>query len=105
MINNVAILFYLKKRTNSQEEKIPVYVRITYDGQRTELAIGQKIQPKLWNPSEERAKGKSDAVNKLNAELNAVELRINDTIRYLKDCGEELTIEKIKNRFQGKTEK
>jgi hypothetical protein len=105
MINNVAILFYLNKRTNSQDEKIPVYVRITYDGQRTELAIGQKIQPKLWNPSEERAKGKSDAVNKLNAELNAVELRINDTIRYLKDCGEELTIEKIKNRFQGKTEK
>jgi len=31
----------------------------------------------------------------LNAELNAVELRINETIRYLKDCGEELTIENI----------
>ena len=91
----MAILFYLKENEFSRRKNFGL-CRITYDGQRTELAIGQKIQPKLWNPSEERAKGKSDAVNKLNAELNAVELRINDTIRYLKDCGEELTIEKIK---------
>jgi site-specific recombinase XerD len=105
MIKNVAILFYLKKRTNSKEEKVPVYVRITCDGQRAELATGQKIQSKLWNSNEERAKGKTDGVSKLNAELNEVELRINDTIRYLKDCGEELTAEKIKNRFLGKTEK
>jgi methionine synthase I (cobalamin-dependent) len=44
MIKNVAVLFYLKKRTNSNEEKVPVYVRITCDGQRAELATGQKIQ-------------------------------------------------------------
>jgi hypothetical protein len=53
----VAVLFYLKKRANSKEEKVPVYVRITCDGQRTELATGQKIRAKLWIPSEERAKG------------------------------------------------
>ncbi|WPV01665.1 site-specific integrase [Mucilaginibacter sp. cycad4] len=105
MIKNVAVLFYLKKRTNSKEEKVPVYVRITCDGQRAELATGQKIQSKLWNPSEERAKGKTEAVYKLNSALNDVELKINDTIRYLKDCSEELTAEKIKNRFLGKTEK
>jgi hypothetical protein len=105
MIKNVAILFYLKKRTNAKEEKVPVYVRITCNGQRAELATGQKIQAKLWNPSEERAKGKTDGVSKLNTELNEVELKITDTIRYLKDCGEQLTAEKIKNRFLGKTEK
>ena len=105
MIKNVSILFYLKKRTNSKEEKVPVYVRITCDGQRTELATGQKIQAKFWNPSEERGKGKTDVVSKLNSELDELELRINDTVRYLKDCGEELTAEKIKNRFLGKTEK
>jgi hypothetical protein len=105
MIKNVAVLFYLKKRTNSKEEKIPVYVRITCDGQRVELATGQKIQAKLWNPSEERAKGKTEVVSKLNSELNQVDLRINDTIRYLTDCGEELSAEKIKNRFLGKAEK
>ena len=74
-------------------------------GQRSELATGQKIQAKLWNPIEERAKGKTDAVSKLNSDLNEVKLKINDTIRYLKDCGEELTPEKIKNRFLGKIEK
>ncbi|MEO3404888.1 site-specific integrase [Mucilaginibacter sp. CAU 1740] len=105
MIKNVAVLFYLKKRANSKEEKVPVYIRITCDGQRAELATGQKIQAKLWNPAEERAKGKTEAVYKLNSALNDVELKVNDTIRYLKDCGEELTAEKIKNRFLGKTEK
>jgi len=29
MIKNVAVLFYLKKRTNSKEEKVPVYVGYT----------------------------------------------------------------------------
>ncbi|WP_413671031.1 Arm DNA-binding domain-containing protein [Mucilaginibacter sp. Mucisp86] len=105
MIKNVAVLFYLKKRANSKEEKVPVYIRITCDGQRAELATGQKIQAKLWNPSEESAKGKTEAVYKLNSAVNYVELKINDTIRYLKDCGEELTAEKVKNRFLGKTEK
>ncbi|WPU91856.1 Arm DNA-binding domain-containing protein [Mucilaginibacter sabulilitoris] len=89
MIKNVAVLFYLKKRANSKEEKVPVYVRITCDGQRAELATGKKIQSKLWNPNEGRAKGKAEAVYKLNLALNDVALRINDTIRYLKDCGEE----------------
>lgn len=105
MIKNVAVLFYLKKRANSKEEKVPVYVRITCDGQRVELATGEKIQAKLWNPDEERVKGKTEIAFKRNRALDDVELKINDTIRYLKDCGEELSAEKIKNRFLGKTEK
>jgi len=105
MIKNVAILFYLKKRANSKEEKVPVYVRITCDGQRAELATGQKIQVKYWDPGDERAKGKIDSVSKINSELNDIELKINDTIRYLRDIGEELTADKIKNRFLGKSEK
>ena len=105
MIKNVAVLFYLKKRTNSNEEKVPVYLRITCDGQRAELATGQKIPAKLWNPSAGRAKGKTEVISKLNSELDKVDLRINDTIRYLKDYGEELSAEKIKNQFLGKTEK
>jgi site-specific recombinase XerD len=105
MIKNVATLFYLKKRANSKEEKIPVYVRITCEGQRVELATGQKIQAKFWDPGEERAKGKADTIYKLNLELNEIEVKINNTVRYLKDCGEELSAEKIKNCFLGKTEK
>ena len=46
MIKNVAILFYLKKRANSKEEKVPVYVRITCDGQRAEPVTGQKTHAK-----------------------------------------------------------
>jgi hypothetical protein len=105
MIKNVAILLYLKKRAKSKEEKVPVYLRITCDGQRAELATAQKIQAKYWDPGQERVKGKMDSIIKLNSELNEVELKINDTIRYLKDLGEELTTEKIKNRFLGKAEK
>ena len=30
MIKDAAVLFYLKKRANSNEEKVPVYVRITF---------------------------------------------------------------------------
>ncbi|WDF80607.1 hypothetical protein PQ469_11370 [Mucilaginibacter sp. KACC 22773] len=41
MIKNVAVFFYLKKRTNSKEEKVPVYVRITCNGRRAELATDQ----------------------------------------------------------------
>lgn len=105
MIKNVAILFYLKKRANSKEEKVPVYLRITCDGQRIEMATGRKIQAKLWNPSEERAKGKTAEALKLNSDLNEMQMKINDTIRYLRDCGDELSAEKIKNRYLGKTEK
>jgi hypothetical protein len=88
-------LLALKSRaTGHSGAKVPVYVRITCDEQRAELATGQKNQAKLRTPSEERAKGKADAFYKLNLALNDVELKINDTTNYLKDCCEELTAEK-----------
>lgn len=64
-----------------------------------------KIPVKYWDPSEERAKGKIYSVSKINSELDDIELKINDTIRYLRDIGEELTADKIKSRFSGKSEK
>jgi hypothetical protein len=47
MINNVAILFYLKKRTNSQKEKIRFVLGLPMmdSGQNWQSV---KIQPKLW---------------------------------------------------------
>ncbi|RFZ94811.1 site-specific integrase [Mucilaginibacter conchicola] len=105
MIKNVAILFYLKRRANANEEKVPVYVRITCEGQRVEMTTGQKIHPRSWDPSQERAKGKASDNVKLNVALDEFGRKINDTIRYLRDIQEELSAEKIKNRFLGKAEK
>jgi site-specific recombinase XerD len=105
MTKNVAILFYLKKRANAKEQKVPVYMRITVDGQRVELATGERIEPKLWDPSEGRAKGRTPEIEEINSTLSRLEMRINDTARYLKDYDEEITAEKIKNRYLGKIEK
>jgi site-specific recombinase XerD len=105
MTKNVAILFYLKKRANAKEQKVPVYMRITVDGQRVEIATGERIEPKLWDPSEGRARGRTPEIEEINSTLSKLEMKINDTARYLRDYDEEITAEKIKNRYLGKVEK
>ncbi|MBS7563727.1 phage integrase SAM-like domain-containing protein [Mucilaginibacter sp. Bleaf8] len=105
MTKNVAILFYLKKRANAKEQKAPVYIRITVDGQRVEIATGERIEPRLWDPNEGRAKGRTSNIEEINSNLSRLEMRINDTARYLRDYDEKITAEKIKNRFHGKVEK
>lgn len=55
-----------------QNGKIPLYVRITLSGERTELSLNRSIHLRQWDNMKERARGKSPASVELNNFLDSI---------------------------------
>jgi len=57
MRTTLTLLFSLRKPKNYESGEMPVYLRITVDGKRTELAMGRKCDPDKWDNKAGRAVG------------------------------------------------
>lgn len=49
MKTKLSLLFYLKKPRNYQTGPVPIYLRVTVESKRSELATGRECEPKTWN--------------------------------------------------------
>ncbi len=52
---DLSILFWLKREKATKEGLIPIYVRITVNGDRENFSSGKKIHPDFWNSETETA--------------------------------------------------
>ncbi len=46
---HLSILFFLVKKKSDKQNRAPIWARITIDGLRSEISLGQKILPAYWN--------------------------------------------------------
>ena len=102
---NFSILFYLKKPKHYQSGPMPVYLRVTVAGRRTELVTGRTCEPGRWNSVSGRASGTKEAVKALNAYLDCLQAKVYEAHHQLVSAGKPVTAESIKNIFLGKEEK
>jgi site-specific recombinase XerD len=105
MKTNFSLLFYLKKPKNFTEGLMPIYIRITVDGQRVEFTAGRECNPKIWNVEAGRAKGTKEEVKALNAYLDNLQAQINEAHYQQTASGLEITANDLKNRLLGKAGK
>jgi hypothetical protein len=49
--------FFLKKGNGYKEGPMPVYLRLSVNGQRAEMTVQRKCDPLKWNQSTGRARG------------------------------------------------
>lgn len=69
MSKNLKNLFHLKKDKRTNENLLPVYVRVTVDKQRTECSTGKQCNITKWNRKAGRTGNKEETKN-LNAFLD-----------------------------------
>ncbi len=105
MRTTLSLLFSLRKPKNYKSGEMPVYLRITVDGQRTELAVSRKCDPERWDAATGRATGTKAESRTLNTYLDNVQFQIFELHRKMSEGDEVLTVETLKNRFLGKAEK
>jgi site-specific recombinase XerD len=105
MRTTLSLLFSLRKPKNYQSGEMPIYLRVTVDGQRTEMAISRKCDPERWDAVTGRAIGSKAESRTLNAYLDDIQFKIHELQRRMSDADELITAETIKNRFVGKAEK
>ncbi len=71
---NFSLLFYLKKPKKYVCGTIPIYMRITVDGQVKEMTSSRKCDPEIWDQRAERARGKTECIKELNSHLSTLQV-------------------------------
>jgi hypothetical protein len=99
MKTNFSLLFYLKKPKNYQHGPMPVYLRITVNGQRAESASGRECLPSLWNNTAGRFKGTKEEIKSFNAYLDDLQTKVYQAHRLLTEADAVITAETIRNKF------
>ncbi len=72
-----SMLFYLKGKHLEKSVKVPIYLRLTVNGKRSELSISRKIEPIKWHARLGKMKGTDPEAVQLNQYLDTVRSKIN----------------------------
>jgi integrase len=105
MKTNFSLLFYLKRPKDYTTGVAPIYLRITVNGKRAELATGKECEPEQWNSKTGHIRGTKEDTKTCNAYLDKMKAGVTAvyTTLFLQD--DEVTTESVKCKYLGKAEK
>jgi hypothetical protein len=69
MSKSLSILVYLKRQKKDPEGKMPLYVRVTIDGDVDDFSLSRKILPGEWSQPKQKCLGKTQESLQLNAKI------------------------------------
>jgi hypothetical protein len=103
MSPSLGILFFAKKTKSLQNGQIPVYLRITVNGERVEVATKRTIPMDKWIPKQQRYRGNSEEARLFNTFIDSLRNQVFRIYRDLCDSKSLLSALAIKNELQGTT--
>lgn len=98
-------LFYIKRAKPNNLGLVPIFHRITVDGQRIEKSTGKYIEPDLWSTEAARMKGKSEQSRSINNHLDKLINEVLEAEKHLMLHSKEVNFVNLKNHLTGKGEK
>jgi hypothetical protein len=101
MRSTFKVLFYLKRDKQKANGLIPLYCRITVDGQEVRFGMKCDVNPKCWEVKTGKATGRTAEAIKINALVDNTKAAIFKIYRELQERDNYVTAEKIKNVFLG----
>jgi len=102
---NFSLLFFLKKPKNYVSGNMPIYMRITVEGQSKEMTTSRECDRQMWDQKVEKAYGKSEYIKELNNHLSTLQVKVFEARLLLIANNKQVTAECIKNLLTGKVEK
>ena len=95
------VLFFVKRTKEQKDGSIPIYARLTVNGQRVEFAIKRSVLKKNWDHARGKVKGLSKEAKQINAYMKAVVLGLNEARLYLEENRKEVNALSVKNTYLG----
>jgi hypothetical protein len=99
LTKSFTLLFYLKKRSNYSKGKLPIYLRVTVDGKRIEIATKRDCEPTKWNSAAGRVAGTKEEVKSINSYLDVLQSKVYDLHRKMIESETFITAELFKIKF------
>lgn len=104
MNTKISVLFYVKKSKAKNDLQVPVYLRITVNGKRSEFSTGKTVDVSKWSSQMNRLKGNSEEARSTNKYFDILISRILEIERNLVFSGESFDATDVKNILTGKKE-
>ena len=101
MRSTFKVLFYLKRDKQKTNGMIPLYCRITVDGQEARFGMKCDVNPKFWDVKTGKATGRTTETVKINALAENTKAAIYKVYRELQERDNYVTAERVKNVFLG----
>jgi site-specific recombinase XerD len=102
MKHDLIVLFTVKRSKINKAGLVPVYLRITVNGERAELSVNRKVALKKWDAKLQRAIGRSESARVLNDYLDGVETKVKKNFNKLLDNEEEISASILRDMYIGK---
>ncbi len=104
MQNLLSVLFYIRRNKVDKKGRVPIYMRITYDGKRAEVSTMRKVELSKWNSNGNIVNGTSSEAKLINRNLDIMRNRVHEIHQKLLDRKENINVSMIKNIYLGNTD-
>jgi len=94
-----SVLFYVKHTKQLKDGTLPIFARITVNGQRAEFSVQRSVQEGHWDSAKGMAKNNTRQNKETNAYLETVKAEIFFKKRELHELGKPTTAASIKNAY------
>ena len=103
MENNLSVLFYLRKSKAKEKSEAPVYMRITLNGNRVDMATHQFSLAEKWDAKHGYVKGPKEETRIINTALENLRSKVLKIFNQLEAGGKPVSAEIIRNTLTGKS--
>lgn len=97
-----SLLFYIRRAKTNKTGEVPIFMRLTVNGQRADASVKRSIKPQLWNTAKGKAAGGSRESRDLNLYLDAISANLLRLQRDMELNNESPTAQALLNRYLGK---
>ena len=97
----ITLHIYAKITKANTAGLLPIYIRLTVDGQRFEFSSKKFIEKSKWSPEKSKMKGSSEEARTLNNYLDLMKSKVFDIQMELIHKNKELSMENFKSRILG----
>ncbi|MDY0090857.1 MAG: site-specific integrase [Flavobacteriaceae bacterium] len=97
----ITLHIYAKTTKANTAGQLPIYIRLTVNGQRFEYSTKKFIDKSKWSPELSKMKGSSEEAKTLNNYLDLIRSKVFDIQMELIHKNEELSLENFKSRILG----
>ena len=95
------IHFHIVIKRKNKRGLVPIYLRLTVNGERKEYSISRRIQPEFWNTKLQKVMGNNPNEKEINTHINNLRHKLNKIHQVLSDNDEPIRASKMIRELKG----
>jgi len=103
--NHTFSVLSIIRKSRSKQHKVPIYLRITVSGKRSEISTKEYVDEAKWNRTRGRVKGNSEIARQINKRLDTWETKVREHYNQFIRDEKNITASLLKNSVLGRLDK